>query len=362
MLPPDRIDALADASLGAFAKLDTRLRERTARAASENASRAEVRASLAAISKAAAKEITQRSAEAVRDAVTESVAAEEALYSKARVARLLAPYAPIADSGLVKAVLKDGIGGLVSTTNLVRTSAEQRVFQTFIDALDSSTLAVASGLISPQDGVRRAVDIIARTETAVRYVAHDGREITQTLYGAVRRNVMTGAAQTMHRVTDARMEQIGVTYVEVSAHAGARPEHAVWQGKVYAYPDEFMTATGYGTGAGLGGWSCRHNYFPFFPGLSEPTEWAISKDNEADYELSQRQRECERAIRTYKARASIYREAASATGDDHFKALKDHNVALTRKWQAEADSVVAKRSGARRRDREVGRWSEARLK
>ena len=76
----------------------------------------------------------------------------------------------------------------------------------------------------------------------------------------------------------ARMEEMDCEFVEVTAHEGARPTHAVWQGRVYhrggavvqdgeRYED-FETATGYGTGPGLCGWNCRHNFYPFYPGVS----------------------------------------------------------------------------------------------
>ncbi len=48
-------------------------------------------------------------------------------------------------------------------------------------------------------------------------------------------------------------------YVETTAHAGERPEHAVWQGKVFCLSgtdpkyENFYEATGYGTGPGLCG-------------------------------------------------------------------------------------------------------------
>ena len=56
----------------------------------------------------------------------------------------------------------------------------------------------------------------------------------------------------------ARMEEMDCEFVEVPAHEGARPTHAVWQGRVYhrggavvqdgeRYED-FEAATGYGTG------------------------------------------------------------------------------------------------------------------
>lgn len=70
---------------------------------------------------------------------------------------------------------------------------------------------------------------------------------------------------------------MGCDLVEVTAHAGARPEHAEWQGKVYSrsgkskkYPD-LVEVTGYGTGPGLGGWNCRHSMFPFYENISTRT-------------------------------------------------------------------------------------------
>jgi len=76
----------------------------------------------------------------------------------------------------------------------------------------------------------------------------------------------------------ARMEEMDCEFVEVTAHEAARPTHAVWQGRVYhrggavvqdgeRYED-FEAATGYGTGPGLCGWNCRHNFYPFYPGVS----------------------------------------------------------------------------------------------
>lgn len=59
----------------------------------------------------------------------------------------------------------------------------------------------------------------------------------------------------------------------MTAHSGARPEHAEWQGKIYSrsgkskkYPS-LVEATGYGTGPGLGGWNCRHSMFPYYEGM-----------------------------------------------------------------------------------------------
>ena len=62
--------------------------------------------------------------------------------------------------------------------------------------------------------------------------------------------------------------------VETTAHSGARPSHARWQGRCSAAPASPKStrisagATGYGTGPGLGGWNCRHSFHPYFDGMA----------------------------------------------------------------------------------------------
>lgn len=100
----------------------------------------------------------------------------------------------------------------------------------------------------------------------------------------------------------------------VSSHGGARPSHAVWQGRCYSLDGEreidgvvyrdFRTATGYGTGAGLCGWNCRHSFGPYRHGAPrqyEPNPVSETGYTDAElYALSQKQRACERAIRAAK--------------------------------------------------------------
>ena len=79
-----------------------------------------------------------------------------------------------------------------------------------------------------------------------------------------------------------RMDEWGCDLVFTSAHYGARPTHAVWQGKVFSrsgrsskYPP-LVESTGYGTAAGLCGVNCRHTMTPYVEGKSKlpDTEWA----------------------------------------------------------------------------------------
>lgn len=122
----------------------------------------------------------------------------------------------------------------------------------------------------------------------------------------------------------ARMEEMDCEFVEVTAHEGARPTHAVWQGRVYhrggavvqdgeRYED-FETATGYGTGPGLCGWNCRHNFYPFYPGISvrNYTDKRLAELDARNipyggglytrYEITQMQCALERKVHKYKRR------------------------------------------------------------
>ena len=116
--------------------------------------------------------------------------------------------------------------------------------------------------------MKRAVDGLAKDMKYITYPT--GHK--DTLEVAVRRAVLTGVSQTSAKLQLARADEMGCEFVEVTAHAGARPSHAEWQGKVFhrggavtrdgVRYEDFERATGYGTGPGLGGWNCRHSFYP----------------------------------------------------------------------------------------------------
>lgn len=134
---------------------------------------------------------------------------------------------------------------------------------------------------------------------------------------AVRRHVVTQASQAGGRMTLERMRAYGHELVVTSAHYGARPSHAVWQGLPARiggpgtvggkrYPG-LVELTGYGTVGGLKGANCRHSINPYFPGTTElpKREWPehekrFGMTSAEYYEATQRQRELERRIRDAK--------------------------------------------------------------
>lgn len=160
---------------------------------------------------------------------------------------------------------------------------------------------------------------------------------------AVRRAVMTGANQTALKTQETLADQLGVDLVETTAHGGARPDHAKWQGKVFSRNgrvtidgvtyEDLKKATGYGSAGGLGGVNCRHNFHPYVPGTSrayskKQLEEMDAKNIEyngakySEYEASQIQRGIERQIRAAKRTVAAL-EAGGQDASAERKMLRD---------------------------------------
>lgn len=204
--------------------------------------------------------------------------------------------------------------------NLTATTANT-VTGAFERTLDAAWGKVSTGAFDYKTAVKQAVDSLADDLPAVTYPSGH----TDTLEVAARRAVLTGVNQTAGKLQLARMDEMGAEFVETSAHGGARPSHAEWQGRRFHrggpvdyngrhYPD-FEETTGYGTGAGLCGWNCRHSFWPCYPDLGAPPTWtgeSLRKLNARDieyngklytrYEISQMQRARERNVRRCKKR------------------------------------------------------------
>jgi hypothetical protein len=197
--------------------------------------------------------------------------------------------------------------------NLTGTLAKETAKE-FTKAMDRAWLEVSTGTIDAPTAGRRAIkELCAKGIQAVSYPSGH----TDHVEVAVRRALVTGVNQGAMAVQDELMGELDCDLVETTAHAGARPEHALWQGKVFSRFGRtpgyatLAAGTGFGTGAGLGGWNCRHSYHPFFPGYESAYSDDILKEYQrktctyngkalTDYEASQQQRYFERGIRRWK--------------------------------------------------------------
>lgn len=146
---------------------------------------------------------------------------------------------------------------------------------------------------------------------------------------AARRALMTGVNQVVQHINDFNAQQLETEYFEVSWHATARPEHQVWQGRVYTRK-ELETVCGLGTGPGLCGWNCYHSYWPFIPGVSKRqyTDEELDRMNAQEnkpkkykgkeyttYEATQRQRYLETKMRALRRQIKLLKEGGASEDD-----------------------------------------------
>lgn len=104
--------------------------------------------------------------------------------------------------------------------------------QVYQGYLDNAVMDIASGAFDYNSTLRRVVTQL--TNSGLRTIDYaSGRSYRVNV--AARMAVMTGITQLSAKICEYNMEKLGCEYVEVSWHAGARPSHQTWQGKVYKW-------------------------------------------------------------------------------------------------------------------------------
>lgn len=231
-------------------------------------------------------------------------------------------------SQLLSKGLKNSRNGI---RNLCNSMAAQ-VNRQLSDAMDLAHLKVISGAYSYNEAIYAAVkELTEKGITRVEYPKGHKDNIDV----CVRRAVLSSVNKSCCDIQLDLAKEVGSRYVEVSSHIGACPSHAEWQGQIYClergdpkYP-YFYDATGYGTGEGLGGWNCRHNFFPYFEGIDTPyhsPDFSKTENNEY-YALTQKQRGYERAVRESKRQLAALDGARQSADSPELKAKLDRDFA-----------------------------------
>ena len=265
----------------------------------------------------------------LKEAATEAMEREDAIYYHYN----LEP-TPFEESAALNNLLNAGARQTCGTWRNLTATTANTVTGAFERTLDAAWGKVSTGAFDYKTAVKQAVDSLADEMPEITYPSGH----TDSLEVAARRAVLTGVNQTAGKLQEARMDEMNVEFVETSAHGGARPSHAEWQGRRFHrggavdylgkhYPD-FEQATGYGTGAGLCGWNCRHTFFAVFPELGDPPTWTEESLQELNarnieyngklytqYEVNQMQRARERNVRKWKKRYLAESAAGSDTTD-----------------------------------------------
>lgn len=182
--------------------------------------------------------------------------------------------------------------------------------------MDSAHMKVVNGATDYNTAIRQACNALAAS--GVRTVYYDSGR-SDRIEVAVRRAVMTSVSQVTQKISEQNAKELGADGWEISAHAGARPSHAIYQGRQYPASRYESIVRPL-----IEDYNCRHSAFPIILGVSEPvyTEEELQNIDPPPftyegrtytaYEAQQQMRKMERAMRKQKDRCIV----ADAAGDD----------------------------------------------
>lgn len=168
--------------------------------------------------------------------------------------------------------------GLKETQNLLRNFTNTVAFaseETYVEAVDKAFLEVLSGNMTYQDAIYQTYKELA--QKGIKLTDNIGRNVQ--LETAIERNLRMGLQNTANRISDSLFNELECNGYEVSAHNGARPTHAIAQGKQYALTREnaskynvgywYDTVDGEPIAELWNDYNCRHDYFPIILGVSQ---------------------------------------------------------------------------------------------
>lgn len=197
----------------------------------------------------------------------------------------------------------------------------------FYNAINKAYLETTTGVKSYSTAIIDAIEELSETGPNVLYLS--GRKMS--LESAVRTNVVTGSSQTCGKLQLMRAKELDWDLMELTAHAGARPSHANWQGKIVSLSGESgylsLMDIGYGEADGFKGINCRHDWMPFDKNsIRTYTQDMLDEYNNAKvtyngkeislYEATQIQRKLERQIRNDKKQLAALQGVIKSDNND----------------------------------------------
>lgn len=215
------------------------------------------------------------------------------------------------------------------------------------NTLDAALLDIGSGAFSYDIVLRRTISQM--TNSGLRWIDYDTGHHNRVDVAA-RRAVMTGFNQVQAKINEQTARQLGTDYFEVSYHRGARPEHQVWQGRVYSSA-ELRTVCGLGSVTGLCGANCYHWYDAFVPGISVRTY--------TDKQLDQMMAE-ENTPREYDGKEyTVYEALQHQRKLETLMRKQREDIRLLKEGEAEEDAILAAASRYRSSMSQYVDFSEA---
>lgn len=191
--------------------------------------------------------------------------------------------------------------------NLCMTTASTAQSQ-FYNAINMAYMETSTGVKSYTQAIVDEIKKISKQGAVIEYPSGAKRSLEST----VKMNIITAVNQNCGKLQEMRADEMGWDLMELTAHGGARPSHAEWQGKIVSRSGRkgylSLDSIGYGTATGFKGINCRHDWYPYYPGsartytLEQLNAWKNEKvtyngQQISVYEATQIQRKIERQIR-----------------------------------------------------------------
>ena len=224
--------------------------------------------------------------------------------------------------------------------NLVMTTANTGQTQ-FYNAMNKAYMEASTGAKSYSQSIIDTIKEVSKQGIYIIYPSGQHRSIES----AVRMNIVTSVNQTCGKLQEMRADELGWDLMELTAHAGARPEHAEWQGKIVSRSGQkgylSLDDIGYGEVTGFKGVNCRHDWRPYYKGssltyskkeLQEINNAKVKYNGQtmSKYEAEQTQRKMERIIRQDKKdMAGLQGILTSNTTDNRL--IEDTKTAFAKK-------------------------------
>jgi hypothetical protein len=273
----------------------------------------------------------------VEEAAMDALTRGETTFRRAKEAgAALADALPLDADPAIRATISTWQKMATNQMNLAMATMLEQSGPLYVQTINRVTAEVLTGSMSGHEALVRAVREWSASGVPS-IVDKAGRQWTTEAYAN-----MVIRSNTRKVTTEVQMErakEYGADLIEVSAHAGARPLCAPYQGRIYSlsgksekYPA--FSTTSYGEPAGLFGINCSHVQYPFFEGISRQTysldETAAEKaENARVYQESQKQRAIERGIRAAKREAAVFESLGERDAFAQAKALiSDRQAAM----------------------------------
>lgn len=221
--------------------------------------------------------------------------------------------------------------------NLCMTTAVTGQTQ-FYNAINNAYMYTSTGVKSYTQAILDVIKEIGQQGAVIEYPS--GRRMS--LESATRMNIITAVNQNCGKLQEARADELGWDLMELTAHSGARPEHANWQGKIVSRSGKegylSLADIGYGSATGFKGINCRHDWHPYYEGSArtytqeELEKWKNEKvtyngKQISKYDATQIQRRMERQIRQDKKEIAGFQGILTSNTKDA-KLIEDTRIQL----------------------------------